>query len=400
MKSERILIFLMAVVQFTHILDFVIMMPLGPQLMRFFEIDAKSFALVVSSYTFSSAVFGFISAFWIDKFDRKKALMIVYFGFILGTFMCALAPTYVALLGARIFAGAFGGVVNTLVFTIVGDQIPQSRRGKATGVIMASFSVASVLGVPLGLFLAGIYNWHAPFFALVALALIVLFVLYKVLKPMSEHLNQSIGNSQKTFRESLLSVRAVVLDVNHQRAFALTMCLMFAAFSLIPFISPYMVGNVGLPESQLPLIYLCGGACTFFTSRYFGVLVDRYGMFPVFVRLALASMVPIFLLTHLTPIGVPFILLTSTFFMVLVSGRFVPAMALITSSASPSQRGSFMSVNNAIQHLSSGMAAVLAGSLMQTTESGALIGYDKVGYLAIAATAISLFLASRIRPRA
>jgi predicted MFS family arabinose efflux permease len=400
MRRERLLIFLLSAIQFTHILDFVIMMPLGPQLMRVFGIDAKEFALVVSSYTFSSSIFGFIGAFLIDRFDRKNAMLLVYSGFLLGTFLCALAPSYETLVGARVVAGAFGGVVNSLVFTIIGDSIPQERRGKATGMVMASFSVASVAGVPIGLYLAELMNWHVPFLTLAVLGVGVWIWMFFNVEPMRGHLDEHTPKYKKSFSEELRVFAKVFTEPNHQRAFALTTCLMFAAFSMIPFMSPYTVGNLGLPERQLPLVYLCGGACTFFTSRYFGVLADRYGMFRVFVGLAIASMIPIFVLTHLPPVPVYAILGTTTLFMILVSGRFVPAMALVTSSAAPGKRGSFMSVNNAIQHMASGTAALVGGYLMQSGPRGELIGYNKVGYMALAATALSVFMASRIQTRA
>lgn len=400
LRSEKTLIALLAAVQFAHILDFVIMMPLGPQLMRAFEIDAKAFSVLVSSYTFSSAVFGIIGAFVIDRFDRKPALLFAYAGFLIGTLLCALAPNFETLLGARIFAGAFGGVVNTLVFTIVGDAIPEARRGRATGTIMASFSVASVVGIPIGLYIASIYNWHAPFFALAFGGSLTWMLFFVKMPSMRGHIgtgSTSPLDRSQNWREELSRFASVLGEANHQRAFALTTCLMFAAFSIIPFISPYVVGNAGLPEKNLPLIYLCGGACTFFTSRIFGALADRHGKYPVFFVLATASLLPIFLLTQLTPSPVPVILAITTMFMVLVSGRFVPAMALITSSANPTKRGSFMSINNAIQHFASGLASLSAGALMTTTATGGLVGYDKVGYLALGMTVLSLYLAKRIR---
>ena len=404
LRSENTLIALLAAVQFSHILDFVIMMPLGPQLMRAFSIDAKAFAVLVSSYTFSSAVFGVVGAFFIDRFDRKKALLFVYAGFLVGTLLCALAPTYVTLLGARIFAGAFGGIVNTLIFTIVGDTIPEARRGRATGTIMASFSVASVAGVPIGLYIADLFSWHAPFVAL-ALGGSLTWVAFWVKMPtMKAHI---VGREAldltptklRTWRAEIAAFSSVLGERNHQRAFALTTCLMFAAFSIIPFLSPFIVNNAGLPEKNLPLVYLCGGACTFFTSRFFGVLSDRHGKYPVFLVLALSSMLPIFLLTNLPASSMTLILLTTTLFMVLVSGRFVPAMALITSSANPAKRGSFMSVNNAIQHLASGLASLAGGALMTSRAGGGLEGYERVGYLALATTLLSVVLAKRIKAR-
>jgi len=211
--------------------------------------------------------------------------------------------------------------------------------------------------------------------------------------------DESGRSRSEQFRKHLKDFSKVFFETNHQRAFMLTICLMFAAFSLIPFISTYAVNNAGLPESKLSLIYFCGGMCTFFSSRYIGGLADRYGKFRVFSIIALASLVPIFALTNLPVASVAIILLTTTAFMVLVSGRFVPAMALITSSADPRRRGSFMSVNNAIQHLASGLASLSGGALMTTTASGALVGYNKVGYMAMLMTVLSLGLAKRIGAR-
>jgi predicted MFS family arabinose efflux permease len=398
--SEKALILLLAAVQFSHILDFVIIMPLGPRLMRAFEIDAQAFSVIVSSYTFSSAVFGVLGAVVIDRFDRKKALLFVYAGFAIGTFLCALAPTYQTLVLARIFAGAFGGIVNTLIFTIVAERIPENRRGRAMGTIMAAFSVASVAGVPIGLYLAEIFSWHAPFVGLAAGAGAIWVVFSIKMPSMISHLDGSAKTSfRREWRKELRVFGTILLDPNHRRAFALTICLMLGAFSIIPFISPFNVNNAGLPEDKLPLVYLFGGLCTFFTSRYFGILSDRHGKQKIFSILAVLSLIPIVALTNLPPSSVPVILVVSSLFMVLVSGRFVPAMALITASADPKKRGSFMSVNNSIQHMAGGVATLAGGALMTTATSGALVGFERVGYMALAMTLLSLVLAKRIRSR-
>lgn len=397
MNNEKRLIFLLAAIQFSHILDFVIIMPLGPMLMREFSVTAQEFAILVSSYTFASAICGFLSALFVDAFDRKRALLFGFIGFIIGTFLCSQALSFEMLLGARIFAGCFGGIVNGAVFTIIGDVIPEERRGKATGAVMAAFSVASVLGVPIGLYFAEMWGWHAPFVMLVIFASLVAIGVAKFVRPIRAHLRASAD--KKSIASELKDFLQVLKDPNHLKAFALIFCVTLAAFSIIPFLSPYLVYNVGLPESRLPLVYFFGGAVTFFSSRWIGRLSDQYGRFSVYCKVAIASLVPILLLTNLPPVALPLILVVTTLFMVLVSGRFVPAMALVTSSANPNRRGAFMGVFNGVQHFSTGFASIIGGSLIVTMPNDTLAGYDRNGYLSVFFTLVSLYLAKKIKIR-
>ncbi|MDQ4141708.1 MAG: MFS transporter, partial [Bacteroidota bacterium] len=230
---EGWLLFILAVVQFTHIIDFVIMMPLGPQLMRVFSINPKQFGLLVSAYTFAAAFSGFISTFFIDKFDRKNALLALYFGFIVGTFCCAIAPNYQILMLARVLAGAFGGVIGALVFSIIGDVVPEHRRGSATGKVMAAFSAASIIGIPVGLYLASLSSWHAPFYGLTALSLLVLFIAIKFLPTMRGHLTNAV--QQKPVK----LVMDILTNKNLMWALFLMIMLTIAGFTVVPFISPY-----------------------------------------------------------------------------------------------------------------------------------------------------------------
>lgn len=396
-KKEHSLVLLLAAIQFTHILDFVIMMPLGPILIREFGINVTSFGLLVSSYTFSSAISGLLGALWIDKFERKKALMICYSGFALGTLLCFFSWGFESLMAARIFAGAFGGLVNTLVFTIVGDTIPEERRGRATGIVMAAFSVSSVLGVPIGLSLAEFAGWNFPFLLLALVAIGVLALLSKNVPTLNSHL--SVSPVKLSIPKQLQELLGVARDSNHLRAYALTVFLMFAAFTLIPFISPYLVSNVGLKESHLALTYFCGGLLTFFTSRWIGRLADKFGKFRMFWIVAMLSLLPILTLTHLRQVPLFQALIVTTFFMSLVSGRFVPAMALITSAANPKQRGRFMALNNAIHHSAAGAASLLGGLVVTSHTDGMIQGYDKAGYIAVTSTILCIILAKRIRIR-
>ncbi|MDO6390355.1 MFS transporter [Pontibacter sp. BT731] len=388
---EGLLIFLLAAIQFTHMMDFVIMMPLGPQLMRVFSISPSKFGLLVSAYTFSAAIAGFVSALFIDRFDRKHALLALYVGFIVGTLGCAIAPNYGLLLVARVVAGGFGGVLGALVLAIIGDAIPEHRRGAATGRVMAAFSVASIAGIPIGLYLASEMSWHAPFYLLVGLSVVILLVAVRFLPAMRGHLtNARPGNP---FR----ALKAMVVQPNLQWAMALTMTLTMAGFLVVPFISPYMVANVGFTERDLSYIYLFGGLATVFTSQWAGRLADRHGKHLIFRWAAILSIIPIVLITNLPPVGMVLALTVSTFFFILFGARFVPAMSLVTSSVEPELRGSFMSINSSVQQLGAGIAAFVSGLIVEETASGTLAHFNWVGIMACVVTLVAVWTVSRIR---
>jgi predicted MFS family arabinose efflux permease len=392
-KYEKTIVFILFCVQFTHLIDFVIMMPLGPKLMRAFDIGPQQFSMLVSAYAFSSAICGLFSSFYMDQYDRKKALLFLYAGFTLGTLACGLAPNFWALLLARVVAGGFGGVMGGLIFSIIADAIPEMRRGTATGTVLSAFGVSSVIGIPTGLFLAEKFNWHAPFIFLSVLSLLVLLLASKVIRPMTNHRDPS-GNQVAPWPKFI----ELLTTPNHVKAFLLTTFMMLSGFSIIPFVSAYMVRNVGLLESQLPYIYFFGGLFTLVTSRVIGKLADRFGRHRVYYVLAIISLFPIMIVTHLPPLPLPLILAASTFFFIFVSGRYVPAMTIITSAVMPRSRGSFMSLHAAIQSISMGFASTIAG-LIITTEpnTGQLQHYGIMGVVSCLITVICIFLASRVR---
>src|SRR5512144_678385 len=241
-----------------------IMMPLGPQFMRLFGIGPQQFSLLVSAYTFAAAASGFVAAFWIDRFDRKRALLALYAGFVVATGLCGFAPGYGALLAARVLAGAFGGVIGGLVFAIVADAVPYARRARATAVVAAAFSLAAVAGVPVAIWLAAHWSWRLPFMALAVLSCGVGLVAARILPPLTAHLAGRVA------RDPRAQLRAIVSEPNHRRAFAFTITLMFAGFTVIPFIAPYNVANVGIAEVDLAVIYFVGGATTLVTAQIFG----------------------------------------------------------------------------------------------------------------------------------
>ena len=394
MKNEKLLLSLLAAVQFTNILDFVIMMPLGPQLMPALGIGPRQFGLVISAYTFSAGVTGLAAAFFLDRFNRKTALLALYVGFGLGTVACALAPTHHWLIAARVLTGAFGGVLGSLVLAIIGDVVPEARRGQAVGIVMGAFSVASVLGVPLGLFLASHYSWHLPFVLLGSLSLAIGVLIYFVMPDLRGHLSAR----PVPLSERAAAVLGLFQNPSVRYALLLTALLMLGQFTVVSFLSPSLVANVGFSNSQLSYVYLVGGALTFFTSPMVGRLSDRYGKARVFTLATLATIPVLVVITRLGPTPLPLVLCLTALFFVVVGARMVPATALATTVVVPSQRGSFMSLNTSVQQLAAGTAAYLAGLIVAAGPGGTLLHYERAGYVAAAASLLSLLAVRRIRP--
>lgn len=391
-KNERWIILVLAFMQFAHILDFVIMMPLGPFFMKEFGINPSQFGILVSVYTFSAGIFGLLGAFYMDQFDRKSASIFVFAGFTLGTLSCAFAPDYYTLLAARAIAGGFGGIVGAIVLAIVGDIIPFFRRGRAMGAIMSAFSVASVIGIPIGMILAESFGWHAPFLTLGLLSLAFVPLAYRILPEMKMHL-EGFDKNKPVWEAigKILSYR------NSYLVFLFLTCLMFGGFTIIPFLTPYMVGNVGMQVNELKYIYLFGGLFTFFSMNYIGKLSDKFGKQKTFTFVAVLSWIPVLFVTNMTRTPLPLALAATTIFMILVSGRIVPAFAIITSTVEPSLRGSFMSVTSCVQQLASGLASLLAGFLIYETSTKALVNYNLVGLIAVGASLISVFLVWKLK---
>lgn len=383
---------------FTHIMDFMIMMPLGSQLMRIFEIDPQQFSLLVSSYTFSAGAAGFIAAFQIDRFDRKSMFLFMYAGFTVGTIACALAPTYHILLLTRSLAGAFGGVLGALILSIISDAIPLERRAAGIGLVMASFSAASVFGVPFGLYLATIFTWHAPFLFLGGLGVVIFGMIYLFIPSMKGHLV-----AEEDIQRPWTVVKSILAKRNARMGLLFTSVLMFGHFTIIPFIAPYMVGNVGFSEQDLSYIYLVGGALTIFTSPRVGKAADKYGRLQIFTIFGLLVLIPVVLITHLPPVPLWQALVVSGLFFILANGRMVPSTTMVTSVIRPENRGSFMSIRSSVQQISSGLATLLGGFLISDAPSTvspnatALIGYENVGYVAVVFSLVALVVARKLR---
>ena len=393
---ERALLLTLAGIQFAHILDFMIMMPLGPMLMRELQVGTHEFGLLVSAYTFSAAFSGLFAAMFIDRFERKRMLLNLFALFALATLACGLAAGFRSLLLARCAAGAFGGVLGSMVYTLVGDLIPFERRGSASGTVMSAFAVATIAGVPLSLFLANRFGWRFPFVFIAVIACGLLVVAWKVLPQLRGHLEHPPNVDAKR-THPLASVQAVLRDNNCIKALIFMAMVMFASFSVIPFITIHLTFNVGVLPDDIPLIYLVGGAATFATSRLIGHLADKFGKVKMYRIVALGSIAPLLIQTHLPPAPLWLVVCATTLFFILVSGRMTPAMAIVTSAVEPRLRGTFLSMNGAIQQLASGAAAYVGGTLISSAASGRIAGYGEVGYLAVFATGVAVYFVGTLR---
>ena len=390
-KRELWLLLTLAGIQFTSILDFMIMMPLGPQFTQMFHISDAQFGLLVSAYTLAAGASGLLASTYIDKVSRKRLLLFMYSMFALATLACGLAPTYELLMIARIAAGIFGGVLMSLSQTIVGDVIPFERRGRAMGIIMTSFSVSTVAGVPLGLFMATHLSWHAPFIGIAIIAFIFAGFAAATLPALSHHLHQE---PPSTFD----GIRQVLSDPNHLKAFLFSILIMFAGFTMIPYITIYMQLNVGMRPEQIPLIYLYGGVVTFFTARMFGRLTDSYGKAETFRVMAVLVCIPM-IGTTLLPSGLSMwlVLPVSTLLFVFMSGRMIPGMAILTSAADPRLRGTFMTLNSSVQSAAMGVAAFVGGSLISRDAHGMVQHYWMAALVGATASLTAMLLVGSIR---
>lgn len=390
--QERLVLLLLAAIQFTTNLDFLIVMPLGPQFQRVMHITPAQFNIMVAAYAIAAGISGVAAGFFLDRFDRKQALFWLFLGFALGTLLCALAPTYHLLVAARAIAGMFGGITGAVILAIVGDVIPEFRRGKAMGLVMSAFSVASIVGVPLGLVLASSFDWHMSFFAIAGISVPILAAVWSGVPPLRGHLEHALEEHPAA------RMMAVLLEPNHQMAFLFMAVLTCAGFTIFPTMATYMVFNVGLTEKQLPFIYLAGGSCTFFSMNWIGRWADRAGKRHVFTLMSLSAAVPILMLTNLPRVPVLAALGVSTLLMICMSGRFVPAMAMMTAAVESRYRGGFMSVNSSVQQFSCGLAAWISGVIIGQGPNLEITHYPAAGLVSLACVFGCIWLARFLRP--
>lgn len=391
-NQQRIIVLLLASINFTHILDFMVMMPLGNLLIPYFKISTQYFSQIVASYSISAFVSGLIAMFFVDRFDRKHILLFGYTGFILGTFCCGIAPSAFLLLLSRIVAGLFGGIIGAQVLSIVADSFEYEKRATAMGYLFSAFSVASVVGVPLSLFLAGRFSWHMPFFFIAGLGSVIIILVYLNLPNVTKHL--SVDGSHEKAIDIIKVIIAKRLNIT---AFLFGGTLMLGHFIIIPFLNPFMEFNVGFSEWQRNLVYIVGGLATMFSAPIAGKLADKFGKFTVFTVFAIASLIPIYFITQLYVLPYYFVLTLTGIWFVFSSSRNIPAQAIISNVVEPKYRGSFQSFNSCVTSAFVGLSTLLAGMIVTKSPSGKLEHYPIVGYLSMLVIACTLVLAYSVK---
>lgn len=371
---QKLVIALLALLQFTIVLDFMVLAPLGDFLMKALSIAPKGFGLVVSAYAFSAGASGILAAGFADKFDRKKLLLFFYTGFIFGTLCCAMSTTYEMLLGARIVTGLFGGVIGAISMTIVTDLFAVHQRGRVMGFVQMAFAASQVLGIPVGLYLANIWGWHAAFFMIVGLAILIgLTILFKV-KPIDQHL------AVQSDKNAFLHLWHTISNRSYQTGFLATAFLSVGGFMLMPFGSAYLINNIKITQAELPMVFMLTGVASIIMMPLIGKLSDKVDKFMVFSAGSALAIVLILIYTNLSPVPLWEVVVLNMILFMGIMSRMIPATTLTMSIPDMKDRGAFMSVNSSLQQVAGGIAALCAGLIVtQETKSSPLQHYDTLG---------------------
>jgi len=378
------LVALLAFVQFTIILDFVIMSPLGAILMPALDITAAQFGIAVSAYAFSAGISGVLAAGFADRFDRKRILLFFYTGFAAGTALCALAPNFHLLLLGRIVTGLFGGVVGSVVLAIVTDLFPLHLRGRVMGFVQTAFAASQVLGIPVGLFLANRWNWHIAFGAIVVMAVAVIVAVLFLMRPVNEHLR--LQQDKNAFAHLI----ATVSEPSYTLAFAVTTLLATGGYMLMPFGSAYTVHNLGIDIEHLPTIYLVSGLFSIVTGPLVGRATGAFGNFPTFMFGTVISIVMVLIYTHLGQVGLALVIMVNVLMFVGIFSRMIPSQALISAIPAARQRGSFSAIGASLQQLSGGLGSILAAAIIAENADGSLRHFDRLGYVVVGTSLVAL----------
>jgi predicted MFS family arabinose efflux permease len=385
-RYQMAVVAILAFLQFSIVLDFMIMAPLGAMLLDELHIDTSQFGLVVSVYAFSAGASGFATAGFADKFDRKKLLLFFYVGFIGGTVLCGIAPTYEFLLGARIVTGIFGGVIGSISMAIVADLFPLSMRGRVMGTVQTSFAASQVLGLPLGLALSNWWNWHAPFLLIAAIGAVVGVGIAIVLKPIDAHLKTPV--KQNAFAHMLHTATKPA----YLRGFAATILLATGGFMMMPFSTAFLVGNLGVELTDLPMIYVVTGVFAFFMGPLAGKLADTVGKFVVFLGGSLLGSVLVIWWANLSgPTALWLVIVINVFMFAAITARMISAGALTSAVPAMPDRGAFMSINSSLQQVAGGIASGVGGLIVSVQPDGSILHFDTLGWVVVAAMIITLF---------
>jgi len=378
------LVALLAFVQFTIILDFIIMSPLGAILMPALNITAGQFGVAVSAYAFSAGISGVLAAGFADRFDRKRLLLFFYVGFTAGTTLCAVAPNYHLLLFGRVVTGLFGGVIGSIVLAIITDLFALHLRGRVMGFVQTAFAASQVLGIPVGLYLANRFNWHVAFGAIVILALAIIIAVLLLMRPVNEHLRL------KQERNAFAHLIATVREPSYTLAFGVTTLLATGGYMLMPFGSAYTVHNLGIGIEDLPTIYLVSGLFAIVTGPLVGRLSDTLGKYPTFAFGTAMSIIMVLIYTHLGEVSLTIAITVNVLMFVGIFSRMIPSQALMSAIPVPHQRGSFSAISASLQQLSGGLGSVFAAAIIAENADGTLRYFDRLGYIVVGTSLLAL----------
>jgi predicted MFS family arabinose efflux permease len=383
---QKFVVGILAFLQFTIILDFLIISPLGAIVMPALHISTHEFGWAVSSYAFSATISGIAAAGFADRFDRKRLLLFFYGGFIFGTALCAVAPTYHFLLAARVVTGLFGGVIGSVVLAIAADLFPLEMRGRVMGIVQTAFAGAQVLGLPVGIYLANLWNWHLPFVAIIAISAPASLVIMVYMSPVVGHLK--LKQEHSAWRH----LARTVFEPKYTPAFVGIMALTTGGYMIMPFLSTFIVNNVGIPLRNLPTIYLVTGLCTVFVGPLVGKASDRFGKFRTFLFGTVVTLIMIAVYTNLGPTSLLTVIVVNALLFVGIFSRMIPAQALFSAVPEATKRGSFNAIMASLQQFSGGIASAFAGLILVQNSTGQLQHFDWMGYIVMATALLSLAL--------
>lgn len=388
---QKLVIALLALLQFTIVLDFMVLAPLGDYLMKSLSITPKGFGVVVSSYAFSAGASGILAAGFADKFDRKKILLFFYAGFIVGTLCCALATTYWMLLGARIITGLFGGVIGAISMTIMTDLFEVNQRGRVMGFVQMAFAASQVLGIPIGLYFANLWGWHSSFLMIVGLAVLIAITIVIKVKPIDKHL------ALQSDKSAFLHLWHAVSNKSYQTGFIATAFLSVGGFMLMPFSSAYLINNINITPQQLPMVFMFTGIASIIIMPLIGKLSDKIDKFMLFAAGSALAIVMILIYTNLVPIPLWQVVLVNMVLFMGIMSRMIPATTLTMSIPDMKDRGAFMSVNASLQQMAGGVAALCAGLIVtQKSSTSPLENYGILGIVVSVIIAVCCIFVYRV----
>ena len=389
--TQRWVIFILAVTQFTVILDFMIMSPLGDFMMKSLSMKPAAFGIAVSAYAFSAGLSGLLTAGFADRYDRKKLLIFFYTGFIVGTIFCGLSHNYVQLVAARIFTGLFGGVIGSISLAIISDLFTLQQRGRVMGFVQMGFGASQVLGVPIGLYVANLWNWEAAFLLVAGIAIFTAVLLVFKLPSIRAHL--ALQQDKSAFKHLWHTLK----KRDYRIGFSAMAMLSIGGFMMFPFGSAFAVNNIGVSAEQLPQLFFISGISSLVIMPVIGKLSDRISKFKIFTVACIWMMVMVLVYTNLSLTAFWIVVILNILMMMGIMSRMIPATALVSGVPDMEDRGAFMSVNASMQQIAGGVAAVVAGLIVvQDHKSAPLQHYDIVGYLVIAITLLSIYVMSRV----